>query len=656
MPRMFAIGILVALLSGEQQVQQPPPPTFKVEVNYVEIDARVTDAQGTFIRDLTQNDFQILEDGKPQTITAFTRVDLPVERHDPPLFKSAPIEPDVQSNLEEFTGRVWVLVLDDLQTKPMHTPRVIAAARQFIRRYLAANDLAAVVTTGGFSNASQDFTNSQARLIAAIDRFIAQKLDASDMERGHKARNTYSTLRSLVEYLGPVHGRRKAVLWFGEGVDYDISDDFGARDAAVLRDMVRELIDTANRLNVSIYGIDALGLEAGLDQSIEVAGALSTGDATGIMSRERRLRHDSLLVASEQTGGFAIIERNDLNDSFERVVRDNSSYYLLGYYSTNEKRDGKFRKVKVEVSRPGVRVVSRDGYAAPKGKPAAATPGLSAKIPPQIRDALTNPIPTSGLGLTISAAPFSGPGSKSSVALIVEVDPRALNFVERNGAFHEGMEVHVFAFDQSGKMQDGGTQTAPMELSARSVSTVKSAGFRMTRRLTLPPGRYLIRVAARESNGGAIGTVGQNVDIPDFTKGSLNLSGITLTSDSASRVPTANPDPALKDVLPGPATALRAFPSSDTLSIYAEVYDNQNNTPHRVAITSTVLADDGRVMFTASDERSSADLQGKKGGYGYQQSVPLKQFTPGRYVLRIEARNLSSNNIKTAREVEFRVR
>src|SRR4026208_89118 len=135
MPRMFAIGILVALLSAEQQVQQPPPPTFKVEVNYVEIDARVTDAQGNFVRDLTQSDFQILEDGKPQTIPAFTRVALPVERHDPPLFKTAPIEPDVQSNLDEFTGRVWLLVLDDLQTKPARTALVRAAARQFIQRY-----------------------------------------------------------------------------------------------------------------------------------------------------------------------------------------------------------------------------------------------------------------------------------------------------------------------------------------------------------------------------------------------------------------------------------------------------------------------------------------------------------------------------------------
>ena len=652
--RSLAAGTLLIAILG-QNAQQPPP-TFKVEVNYVEIDARVTDAQGNFARDLAQADFQVVEDGRPQTITAFTRVDLPVERHDPPLFKTAPIEPDTQSNLQEFTGRVFVMLMDDLQTKPTRTSLVQAAARQFIRRYVGANDLVAVVTTGGIGTGTQDFTNSQARLIAAVNKFIGQKSprEYTDMERGYKARNTYSALKNLVEYLGPVHGRRKAVLWFGEGVDYDISNDFAARDAVAVRELVRDVVDTANRLNVSIYGIDARGLGAGLDESIEIQGTPDeTNDTTAILNEVRRAQ-DSLRVVSEQTGGLAVVERNDMNASFERIVRDNSSYYVLGYYSSNEKSDGKFHKVEVRVSRPGLRVQSRKGYTAPKGRPAVNP--AAAQLAPEIRDALANPIPTSGVGLTITSAPFTGPGSKSSVALVVEVDPKALRFVENNGRFSEGLEVHVLAFDQNGKMQDGGRTNAPMDLGARTADAIKAQGFRVMRRLTLSPGRYLIRVAARESNGGAVGTVSQTIDIPDFTKGALNLSGITLTTESASRMPTANPDPGLKDVLPAPPTAIRTFPRSDTLSIFADVYDNQASSPHRVAIASTVLADDGRVMFTASDERASSDLQGKKGGYGYQQTIPLSQFPPGRYVLRIEARNLSSRNVTASRELEFRVR
>lgn len=653
------VALAAVALSGQVPPPAPQaPPTFKVEVNYVEIDARVVDAQGRFVPDLKKEDFQLAEDGAAQTITVFSRVDLPVERHDPPMFKSAPIEPDVRSNLGEFNGRVLVLVLDDLQTRALRGAVVQAAARQFIRRYVGANDLAAVVTTGGTAAASQDFTNTQARLIAAVNKFTGQKpsRDAPDMERSYKARNTYDTLKNVAEYLGAVRGRRKAILWFGEGVEYDIGNPFASRDADVVRDAMRAVIETASRQNVSFYGIDARGLGAGMDESIEISGLPDdTNDSTALRNEVRR-GQDSLRVVSEETGGFAVVEKNDLNASFERIVQENSSYYVLGYYSTNEKRDGKFRKIDVRVARPGLRVQARNGYTAPKGQPANAAKGMDPKIPADVREALANPIPATGLGMTTFAAPFTGPGGKSSVALVVEFDPRTLRFVEQNGKFSEGLELHVLALDQNGKMQDGGKANVPMTLSAATYEAVKANGFRMLRRLTLPPGRYQIRVGARESNAGAVGTVTHTLDVPDFSKGTLNLSGITITSTLAGRMPTANPDEQLKDVLPAPATAMREFPRSDTLSLFAEVYDNQPSTPHRVAITNTVRADDGRVMFTAADERASSDLQGKKGGYGYQQRIPLTQFPAGRYVLRIEARTLLANGGTASREVEFRVR
>jgi hypothetical protein len=178
----------------------------------------------------------------------------------------------------------------------------------------------------------------------------------------------------------------------------------------------------------------------------------------------------------------------------------------------------------------------------------------------------------------------------------------------------------------------------------------------VTRRLTLPPGRYQIRVAAKELNGGAVGTVTQTLDVPDFSKAQLQISGIAIASASASQTPTANPDPQLKDVLPNAPTAIRQFPPNDSLALFAEVYDNQTAARHRVAITSSVLADDGRVMLAASDERSSDELQWKKGGYGYTRELSLAQLPPGRYVLRVEARTLLANGGTASREVEFAIR
>ncbi|MBW8894874.1 MAG: VWA domain-containing protein [Acidobacteria bacterium] len=602
----LAMARVVASGQTPQSAAQTPP-TFRVEVNYVEIDARPTDPQGKFVADLTEADFQIVEDGAPQKIKVFTRVNLPVEHQDPPLFKTGPIDPDVASNHQEFNGRVFVLVLDDLQTDSRRSIRVRRAARQFIERYIGANDLAAVVFTGGAADRGQEFTSSHARLLASVDKFSGSKLpselmsklddyyraqqsgeqprDTSLAERGYKARNSLITLKDLAQYLANVRGRHKAVVWFGEGIDYDMENPF-TPDTAVLRETMKEAIDEATRAGVSFYGVDARGLGAGLDEAIDIGGVpvddpvLSS--PSSMIQNEVRRAQDSLRVLSEQTGGFAIVNQNDFNTGFQRIIEENSSYYVLGYYPTNDKRDGRFRKVDVRVARPGVKVQARNGYTAPKGKPAAATAKTDAKVPPDVIDALANPIPAAGVGLSIFAAPFSGPGSKASVALSVEFAPSTLRFAEQNGKFNEDIELHVLAIDSSGKMQDGGPTTVPLRLSAATHSAVAETGFRVLRRLTLPPG--------------------------------------------------------------------------DTLAIFAEVYDNQPTPFHRVSIASSIITDDGREMFAAADERSSDELQGKKGGYGYTRELPLGDLAPGRYVLRVAAKSLAGSGGTAMREIEFRIR
>src|SRR3954466_183823 len=680
----MTIAMAMAGAAAASQTPQSPaqtPPTFRVEVNYVEIDARPTDAQGKFVADLTEADFQIVEDGAPQKIKVFTRVNLPVEHQDPPLFKTGPIDPDVASNHQEFNGRVFVLVLDDLQTDSRRSIRVRRAARQFIERYIGANDLAAVVFTGGAADRGQEFTSSRARLLASVDKFSGSKLpselmsklddyyraqqsgeqprDTSLAERGYKARNSLITLKDLAQYLANVRGRHKAVVWFGEGIDYDMDNPFPP-DNAVLRETMKEAIDEATRAGVSFYGVDARGLGAGLDDVIEIGGVPVDDPAfsapSSVIQNEVRRAQDSLRILSEQTGGFAIVNQNDFNTGFQRIIEENSSYYVLGYYPTNDKRDGRFRKVDVRVARPGVKVQARNGYTAPKGKPAAAAGKSDPKVPPEIIDALANPIPAAGVGLSVFAAPFTGPGSKASVAVVVEFAPATLRFVEQNGKFNEDIELHVLAVDAAGKLQDGGPTTVPLRLSAPSHDAIAANGFRVLRRLTLPPGRYQIRIAAKESNGGAVGTVTQSLDVPDFSKSPLLLSGIVITSQSAIRTPTANPDPQLKGVLPGPPAATRDFPRGDALALFAEAYDNLPAPSHRVSIASSIFTDDGREMFAASDERSSDELQGKKGGYGYTRELQLGDLPPGRYVLRVSAKSLVANGGSATREVEFRIR
>jgi VWFA-related protein len=675
-------GAAIAAQQPARPTDQQPPVTFKVEVNYVEIDAVVTDDDGNFVRGLTRDDFEIIEQGKPQKVAIFSLVDIPVERADPPLYSASPIDPDVATNRREFEGRVFILVLDDLHTHFARGARVKAAARQFVERHLGANDLAAVVHTGGLRGGAQEFTSSRRLLLQAIDRFMGQKersatlekiedldrrrgirggggpaVDALESIRAHKARNAMNTLKGVAEYLTGIRGRRKAVVYFSEGIDYDINNVIENRYASDVRDEMQAAIAAATRANVSFYAVDPRGL-AGFEDGIEIASVPVEDNTLGTTSmlNETRLAQDTLRTVSDETGGFAALNRNSFQEAFARIIQDNSSYYVLGYYSDDARRDGRFRSVDVRVRRPGLQVRARKGYVAPRGRTPAASSGASEGTSEALREALNSPVPVSGLGLSAFAAPFRGPGGKASISIALEIDASKFKFTEKDGRLSDELEVSMIAFDDRGKPKDGGLDSVAITPRPQTRDLIVRNGVRVLRRLELEPGRYTLRIGAREAGSGAVGTVLLDLDVPDFSKGGLVMSGIVLTSAGASRVPTARPDELLNAVLPASPTTAREFVRQDQIAVFAEIYDNQTRTPHRVAIKTTVLSDEGTAVFTSSEERRSEELGKAGGGYGHLAKIPLAGIAPGRYVVRVEAQTLLANGPTAIREVEFRVR
>jgi len=683
---------LIAQAPPAPPSQPQPPITFKVEVNYVEIDANVVDAQGNFVRTLGKDDFEVLEDGKPQSLTAFAMVDIPIERPDPPLFSKTAIAPDVATNRKPFEGRVFVLVLDDLHTRFTRTSRTRAAARQFVERYIGANDVVAVVNTSGYDKAMQDFTSNRQLALRAIDGSLGFKAESStqaalqdammnrdmpgtgsnmnagfnEMQRYNNARNAMRTLKNLADYMAGMRGRRKAVVYFSEGLNYNTTDTFANRYATEVQREIRDMIAAATRANVAVYSVDPRGVTSGMEDAIEMTGftAQDPSLSPANLMNEMRLEHDSLRVVSDETGGLAILNQNDFRTAFTRILEDNSSYYVLGYYPTNDKRDGRFRKVEVRVKKPGLRVRHRRGYsapvAAPKKETATKESDGAAKTSPDLRQALDSPLPVSGLTITAFAAPFKGAGNNVAIAMAIEVEGANMAFKQdAKGLFANDLEIALYAADvNSGKIKDGARDVLGLTLRPQTLEIVRASAFRIVRRIQVPPGKYQLRIGARES-GGRLGSIIYDLEAPDFSKGALAMSGIAITSGFASRMPTASPDPSVnefKDVLPSPPTALREFPRGDTLAVFAEVYDNVPKTPHRVEIVAAVLADDGKVVHTTADMRKSEELQGATGGYGYTTKIPLADMAPGRYVLRLTAKSTLANSQPVTREVEFRVR
>jgi VWFA-related protein len=707
---IIAIACAAVVTAAAQQGVEPPPVIFRSEVNYVEVDASVTNAAGQVVNDLTAGDFEVLEDGRPQKLATFSSVELPIERAAPSLFAGRPIEPDVRTN-RGVEGRIYLIVLDDLHTAFERSPRVKAAARRFIEQAVGLTDVAAVVFTGR-NDASQDFTGNQRLLLQAVDRFSGRKLRSAAMtqldgvteqmvgtpqsatpvaqtvvgadinkdERAFRARSAMASIRKLSEFLAAVRGRRKAMLLFGEGVDYDIDQAMGTEGAtaSIVIEDIRSAIAAAQRGNVAVYTIDPRGLFDPADAFVETAfvmhdenpgasgrqavDARAQGrriadthvDETSLRS-ELRIAQESLRAIATDTGGFSVLNTNEFATAFDRIIQENSSYYLLGYYPTNEKRDGRIRRVDVKVKRPGLTVRARSGYVALKGKPvssAAATDSASRHVV----EALGSPLPVSDVPMTVFVAAFKGTAPNTTIAYALEIDASKFAFTEHDGLWADEVEVIHTAATPDGKLTPGERQRLNLALDAETYARVKAGGLRVIGQIELLPGRYQLRFAAGDHTGRA-GNVLYDLDVPDFTHDALTISSVALTSQqSANAMGTVRPKNPLADYLPGPPVATRQFHQGDRLSLFAEVYENLVSSQlHQVVIRTQLRDLTGTVVAQTTEARGSADLHGPRGGYGVRADLSLAGVPTGLYFLHLDAQAQIAGLPSVTRDVQLRV-
>jgi hypothetical protein len=397
------------------------------------------------------------------------------------------------------------------------------------------------------------------------------------------------------------------------------------------------------------------------EDAIQMAGLPPDDQTLGIglasLWDEARAAQDSLRVLADETGGFAAVNSNDFSTAFQRIVDENSSYYVLGYYPANEKRDGRFRKIDVRVARPGLTVKARKGYTAPRGgKPASERKvDPSAGTSAELRNALNSPLQTASLRLAVFAAPIKGTAKKAAVAIVTQLAGRDFAFTQKDGKYVNALELSYLAIDKNGKVAAGNRDTLNMALKPETHQRVSQSAFRVQSRLELAPGKYQLRVAAREG-GGKIGSVFYDLDVPDFRAQPLMMSGLVVTSAAAGTIATAGTIAELAKVLPAPPTTARVFGADDEIVLLAEIYDNQASAqPHSVNITTSLKAEGGRAVFTTNDERSSKELGGAKGGFGYTARIPLKDVADGLYVLRVEAASTLKGVPAAVRELQIRV-
>jgi VWFA-related protein len=370
---MLAVAVSASMLAAAQSQA-----VFRTETNYVEVDVVASDANGQFVTGLTVADFIVKEQNTPQRVSTFSYVELPTVRR-PTSTVPPPVRfrPDMPNELRVPAERIYLFYLNSVETQ--YVLHMRERVRAFINQFFMPGDIGAVWNAEA-SGQNLTFTNDKWVLLKAVDPFFGSPPSTTTSFAARSA-NAALRLRDAIDYLSGIQGRRKSLILFSAGwptmSEKDQADR--SRETTEWLDGRRQgppstaggflnPSDITQRADVHIYAYDVRGLVA------PDAAALTPRSSDPIVAAQQisdNLRAisastDVLRMLAYETGGLAIVQRNDSldNQGFARIVEDNSRYYLLGYLSSRPKRDGTFRKIDVKSLRPGVTVRARRGYVA----------------------------------------------------------------------------------------------------------------------------------------------------------------------------------------------------------------------------------------------------------------------------------------------------
>lgn len=633
-----ALGVVLATQTGVPAQQAPPPPqqpqqpAFRSKAELVRLDVSVLDELRVPVTGLAASDFTVLEDGKPLPLAAFAEVLVP-EAVPPTTDWMRDVEPDIRRNDDLDERRLILIVMDDAQissANPRIADNVRNAARVIIDN-LGPSDLCAIIYTMDQRN-MQEFTTDRTRLLAAIDRFQPSMTNNWDLFH----RYSVGTLSRAAEILTEIPQRRKALFYISNGVPFDVTmvaprrqdirnqpDYDQAGTSAWIKQEMENVFRNAQLANVNIHAVDP--------------GALDT------LQPGFDPRRDFLVAVSENTGGYPIINRDDYDAAIARAFAENSSYYLLGYEPPTA-RDGRFHRIEVKVNRPGVMVRARSGYYAPKALPAIPNSRNAKKEPSPLVKAIQGLLPQGDLPLQVTAAPFAIAGKKeSTVAIVLGI----VQDVNTGPARHvEKIDFLVDAFGQDGSLKSAHGLKADVALKPNVVGKV---GYEVLSRIDLKPGRYQLRLSAHLPASNVAGSIYYDIDVPDFSKGSVAMSGAML---SLAPNIIAAPRDKLADVLPIIPTTNRHFGSGDTVVAFVKLYQPGRADPKPVSLT-TRITDSANAPVMNRVVTIQGVQFGQTRSFNWRAPIPIAGLRPGSYLLTFEA-TVDKTTVK--RDVRFKIK
>jgi VWFA-related protein len=659
--RLLAIMLQFALICPILMAQDSDY-VFHAQTELVLVNVTVRDKNGNFVRNLPPEDFGVLEDGKPQKIVSFdmentdivpTTNVAQVKMLNIPSTSGTPASPqnEVASALGSLKDRRMIILFFDLSSmQPDEVEHATTAAQNYLDKQMAPADLVAVVSLGNSLSVNQDFTSDKAQLKSALQSFSAgagQGFEEGSTGTTEGAADTGATftaddteynifntdrrleaLRTIAAQLAHVE-QKKSLIYFSGGMD---------RTGVENQSELRAAVNAAVRANLSIYTMDIRGLQAlvpgGEAQSASLRGTSAYSGASTLNSLNANFTsQETLVTLAADTGGRAYLDSNDFSKVFKGVQDDTSTYYMLGYHSTNSARDGRYRHITVQLKQPGVKLEFRRGYYAP----ADFKHSNQEDRERQLDEEMASELPTTDLPVYLSAGYFRIAGDRFFVPISVVVPGSEIPFVSNTTRDKATLDILGEAVDE--KKRPVGDLRDTVKLAVDTSTQVKKKNVQYDSGFVLPAGSYHLKFVVRENQTGRMGSFETDLVIPDLKTVPLKMSSVVLSSQIQPARKNRGDNPLIRDgseIIPNVA---HVFTSSQHLYLYYEVYDPGNGSKQKgagVRILSSVALFQGKAKAYESPLVETKQLNAPdRHAAVIQLDVPLAQLKPGFYTCQV---------------------
>ena len=660
--KILAVLTEFALLGSSLPAQQTDY-VFHTQSELVQVNVTVRDKNGNLVPNLKPEDFTILEDNKPQKIVSFDieNVDAVANQavaQAQPL-ANAPATPGPSAvapanTADQFKDRRLIVLFFDLSAmEPDEIDHAVTAAERYVDTQMVPADLVSIVSLGSALLVNQDFTSDHDLLKKQLQAFSSgsgqgyeegttgttegtpdtgQPFTADDTE--YYIFNTdrrLEALRSVAEKLAHLQ-QKKSLIYFSSGMD---------RTGIENQSELRAAVNAAIRSNLAIYTMDLRGLQAlvagGEAQNASLRGTSAySGQATINALNSNFTTQETLVTLASDTGGRAFLDNNDFNQVFKGVQQDTSSYYLLGYRSSNPARDGRYRRITVKVNVTGVKIDYRRGYYAPSDYQHSTKEDKEL----QLQEELASELPTTDLPLYLNTAYFRLEANKFSVPISLVVPGSQIPFTRSSDRDKATLDVIGLVSDSDHHPITRIRDT--VKLAVDTSAEVSKKNVQYDSGVNLPPGKYHLKFVVRENQTGRMGSFETDLNIPDLKSVPLKMSSIVLASQVQPAKKGAAASPLIRDGEEIVPSVTHVFSSAQHLRLYYEVYDPGRSTTSQPSqagaadsgihlLTSVAFFRGKAKVFESSTvELTELSVRNRKAGV-FQLDLPLNSLAPGFY-------------------------